>query len=118
MIASVPVFLSSALPRLHRAASSSYALLTDGSRTGGSRKPQLGPTRTPEHASGGRGHLSGTLLSPLTSAAAPPPRSAFVQATQKSTPGQRVAGRGVGVGVLLCTGSSSLHSSLPGRTPP
>ena len=64
MIASVLVFPISELSRLHRADSSSYALLTDGARTEGARKAQLGPTRTPEHATGGRGHLSRTLLSP------------------------------------------------------
>lgn len=64
MIASVLVFPISALSRLPRAASSSYALLTDGARTEGARKAQLGPTRAPEHATVGHRHLSRTLLSP------------------------------------------------------
>lgn len=64
MIASVLVFLISERSRLHRAASSSYALLPVGARSEGSGQPPLGPTRTPEHATGGRGHLSRTLLSP------------------------------------------------------
>lgn len=64
MIASVLVFPISELSRLHRADSSSYALLPDGARTEGSRRPLLGPTRTPDRAMFGQGHLSGTLLSP------------------------------------------------------
>lgn len=64
MIASVLVFPISALPRLPRAASSSYALLTHGSRSEGSRRPLLGPTRTPELVTVGHHYLSGTLLSP------------------------------------------------------
>lgn len=64
MIASVLVFPISALPRLPRAASSSYARLPHGSRSEGSRRPLLGPARTPDRAMFGQGHLSGTLLSP------------------------------------------------------
>lgn len=64
MIASVLVFPISELSRLHRADSSSCALLPDGARTEGSGKAQIGSTRTPEHATVGHRHLSGTPLSP------------------------------------------------------